>query len=219
MFVASPQQVTERFALSVAPPDLPACDNVAPQSYMPVVVGNNPSRLDFMRWGLVPSWAKDERVGYKTINAHAETVAERPAYRAALRYHRCLVPASGFYEWRPTPRGRQPYFIHLPGEPLFAFAGLYDIWYSPDGSELRTYTIITCQPNALMAPIHNRMPVILARDAEAVWLDPQETRTAAVLPLLLPFPTELMAAYPVSTAVDSLRNDEPALTAQLPLDG
>jgi putative SOS response-associated peptidase YedK len=211
MFAANPQQVTERFALTVVPPDLPTSYNVAPQMYMPVIVANSPSRLDIMRWGLVPSWAKDENVGFKTINARAETVAERPAYRAALRYHRCLVPANGFYEWRATRRGKQPYFIHLSDEPLFAFAGLYDIWYSPDGSELRTYTIITCEANALMAPIHNRMPVILPRDAEAAYLDPTETRVAAILPLLQPFTADAMEAYPVSPAVNSPSSDGPTL--------
>jgi putative SOS response-associated peptidase YedK len=154
-------------------------------------------------------------MGARTINARAETVAERPTYRAALRYHRCLVPAGGFYEWRATPQGKQPYFIHLPSESLFALAGLYDVWHSTDGSELRTYTIVTCEANSLMAPIHNRMPVILPRDAEAVWLDPQETRAAAVLPLLQPYPAEAMAAYPVSTAVNSPRNEGPALIAPL----
>jgi putative SOS response-associated peptidase YedK len=217
MFAASPQQMTERFALAVMPPDLPARYNIAPQMHMPIIVANSPNRLDIMRWGLVPAWAKDERGGYKTINARAETVAERPAYRAALRYHRCLVPANGFYEWRTTGRGKQPYFIHLPGEPLFAFAGLYDVWHSPDGTELRTYTILTCAPNDLMAPIHNRMPVILPRESEAAWLDPQETRTASVLPLLQPYPAQAMAAYPVSTAVNSPQNEGAALIAPLAL--
>ena len=127
VFATNPQQMTKRFSLAAVPPDLPARYNVAPQMHMPVIVANSPYQLDFMRWGLVPSWAKDESVGYKTINARAETVAERPAYRAALRYHRCLVPANGFYEWCATPRGKQPYFIHLRDEPLFAFAGLYDV--------------------------------------------------------------------------------------------
>ena len=123
MFSTGPQQRTERFVVSVVPPDLPTRYNVAPQMYMPVIVANSPNRLDFMRWGLVPSWAKDERAGYRMINARAETVAERPAYRAPLRYHRCLVPANGFYEWRTPPHGKQPYFIHLPDESLFAFRG------------------------------------------------------------------------------------------------
>src|SRR5262249_53190409 len=146
-----------RFALAVVPPDLPTRYNVAPQMPMPIVVGNRPNRLDVMRWGLVPAWAKDERAGARIINARAETVAERPASRAALRYHRCLVPANAFYEWRATAHDKQPYFIHLPDEPLFAFAGLYDVWHSPDGTELHTYTIITCAANGLMAPIRDRM--------------------------------------------------------------
>src|ERR671932_762774 len=155
MFSTNPQQVTERFALAVMPPDLPTRYNVAPQMPMPIIVAQSPNRLDIMRWGLVPSWAKDERAGARMINARAETVAEQPAYRAPLRYHRCLVPANGFYEWRATPRGKQPYFIHLRDEPLFAFAGLYDVWHSPDGSELRSYTVLTCAANKLMAPIHD----------------------------------------------------------------
>jgi putative SOS response-associated peptidase YedK len=216
MFSTNPQQMTERFALSVASPDLPNRYNVSPQMHMPVIVANSPNRLDIMQWGLVPSWAKDPSAGFKTINARAETVAERPAYRSAIRYHRCLVPANGFYEWCATRQGKQPYFIHLPGEPLFAFAGLYEIWHSPDGSELRSYAIITCQPNQLMAAIHNRMPVILPGEAEAAWLDPAETRVAAVLPLLQPYPAEAMEAYPVSTAVNSPRNDGPGLIDPVP---
>lgn len=217
VFSSDPKQVTERFALSVVPPDLPGSYNVSPQMYMPVIVANNPNRLDFMSWGLVPSWAKTPSTGFKMINARAETVAERPAYRSALRYHRCLVPANGFYEWRAVSHGKQPYFIHLREKPLFAFAGLYEIWHSPDGSELRTYAILTCQPNQLMAPIHNRMPVILPREAETAWLDPEETRAAAVLPLLKPFAAELMETYPVSTTVNSPRNDGPALIIPVPL--
>jgi len=213
MFATNPQHMTERFALSVVPPDLPTRYNVSPQMHMPVIIANSPNHLDFMRWGLVPSWAKDPSTGFKTINARAETVAERPAYRSALRYHRCLVPANGFFEWRATPQGKQPYFIHLRDELLFAFAGLYEIWHSPDGSELRTYAIITCQSNQLMAPIHNRMPVILPREAEAAWLDPKENRAAAVLSFLQPITAEAMDAYPVSTAVNSPRNDGPALIA------
>ncbi len=216
MLSTNPAQLAERFALSKVPPDLPTRYNVAPQMSMPVIVAKSPNRLDFMRWGLVPSWAKEPSIGFKTINARAETVAERPAYRSALRYHRCLVPAGGFYEWRSTPGGKQPYFIHLRDERLFAFAGLYEIWHSPDGSELRTYTIITCPPNQLMAPLHNRMPVILPREAEAAWLDPQETRVAAVLPLLQPSDSESMAAYPVSTLVNSPANDGPGLIERLP---
>src|SRR5262245_49619889 len=148
MFNTDPRQLAQRFDLSVVPPDLPTRYNVAPQMHMPIIVATSLNRLDIARWGLVPAWAKNPGIGARTINARAETVAERPSYRAGVRYHRCLVPANGFYEWRATRRGRQPYFVHLRDEPLFAFAGLYDIWHSPDGSELHTYTILTCEPNA-----------------------------------------------------------------------
>jgi putative SOS response-associated peptidase YedK len=207
--------MTERFALAVTAPPLPPRYNVAPQMHMPIIVGNSPNRLDIARWGLVPPWAKDERAGSRMINAQAETVAERPAYRAALRYHRCLVPASGFYEWQATPRGKQPYYVHLADEPLFAFAGLYETWHSPDGTELRTYTILTCEANAFLAPIYHRMPVILPREAESAWLDPRETRAAVVLPLLQPIAAEVMTAYPVSTAVNRRSNDSPTLLTPL----
>jgi len=213
IFSTNPQQVTKRLALSVVSLDLATSYNVTPQMHMPVIVANSPNCLDIIRWGLVPSWAKDERAGYRMIGAPAETVAARPAYRAAVRYHRCLVPANGFYERRATGRGKQPYFIHLLDQALFAFAGLYDVWHSPDGSELWTSTIIICEANALMAPIHNRMRVILPRDGEATWLDPQETRAAPVLRLLQPYPSDAMDAYPVSTADNNPRNDGPHLVA------
>lgn len=210
-----PAQIDLRFELAAAAPDLPLRFNVAPQQDLPVVVANSPNRLDIMRWGLVPAWAKSPEIGYKTINARAETVAERPAYRAALRYHRCLVPATGYYEWQRTAHGKQPWYIHLSDEPVFAFAGLYDIWHSPDGSELRSYTILTTAANELMAPIHDRMPVILPREAEAAWLDPKETSSRAVLPLLQPYPAAAMDAYPVSTRVNDARHEGRDLIAPL----
>jgi putative SOS response-associated peptidase YedK len=173
---------------------------------MPIITGQ-PPQLEPMLWGLVPGWSRDRTRRYPTINARAETVAERPDFRSALRYRRCLVPASGFYEWRKARRGKQPYYIHLPGEPLFAFAGLWDHWYDPNGDELRTYTIITTTANALMAPIHERMPVILPREVEAAWLDPAETRVDRLRPLLRPLAAEAMAAYSVSNAVNDAGAD------------
>ncbi len=148
-------------------------------------------------------------------DTRAGTETERPAYRAAFRYRRCLVPASGFYEWAKTPHGKQPHFIHLPDEPLFAFAGLWESWHGPDGEELRTHTILTTTPNEIMAPLHDRMPVILPREVENAWLDPSETRTDRLLPLLRPCPAEAMAAYPVSRAVNDPRADGPELIAPL----
>jgi putative SOS response-associated peptidase YedK len=190
--------------------------NLAPQMTLPIIVAENGDRAIVpMRWGLVPSWAKEPASGHRTINARAETVAERPSFRGPLRYHRCLVPASGFYEWRKTHRGKQPYYIHLPAEPLFAFAGLYDTWHAPDGSELWTYTIITTEANALMAPIHDRMPVILPQEVEAAWLDPHETNAGEVVDLLQPYTASEMEAYPVSSAVNSVRNQGPELVERI----
>jgi putative SOS response-associated peptidase YedK len=201
----------ERFQVEHQQETLLPSYNVAPGATMPVVVRNSPNRVELMKWGLIPFWAKDPKNSYKTINARAETVATSPVFREALKRRRCLVPASGFYEWQQTERGKLPYFIHLKDIELFAFAGLYDVWQDAEGNELRTYTIITTTPNDLVQPIHNRMPVILHPDDEAMWIDPKMNDTAALRALLQPFPNALMEAYPVSRAVNTAAIDTPAL--------
>jgi len=201
----------ERFQVEHQQETLLPSYNVAPGATMPVVLRNSPNRVELMRWGLIPFWAKDPKNSYKTINARAETVATSPVFREALKRRRCLVPASGFYEWQQTERGKLPYFIHLKDIELFAFAGLYDVWQDAEGNELRTYTIITTIPNDLVQPIHNRMPVILHPDDEAMWIDPKMNDTAALRALLQPFPNALMEAYPVSRAVNTAAIDTPAL--------
>ena len=201
----------ERFQVEHQQETLLPSYNVAPGATMPVVVRNSPNRVELMKWGLIPFWAKDPKNSYKTINARAETVATSPVFREALKRRRCLVPASGFYEWQQTERGKLPYFIHLKDIELFAFAGLYDVWQDAEGNELRTYTIITTTPNDLVQPIHNRMPVILHPDDEAMWIDPKMNDTAALRALLQPFPNALMEAYPVSRAVNTPAIDMPAL--------
>ncbi len=149
-----------------------------------------------MRWGLIPSWAKDASGAGRMINARAETVAEKPIYRTALRSRRCLVPANGFFEWRRAGTSRTPYFIRMKDESLFAFAGLYDSWRDPNGVTVMTYTIITTEPNALVATIHDRMPVILHREDENRWLDPDITDPGALVPLLRPHPAEIWRHIP-----------------------
>jgi putative SOS response-associated peptidase YedK len=201
----------ERFQVEHQQETLLPSYNVAPGATMPVVLRNSPNRVELMKWGLIPFWAKDPKNSYKTINARAETVATSPVFREALKRRRCLVPASGFYEWQQTERGKLPYFIHLKDIELFAFAGLYDVWQDAEGNELRTYTIITTTPNDLVQPIHNRMPVILHPDDEAMWIDPKMNDTAALRALLQPFPNALMEAYPVSRAVNTAAIDTPAL--------
>jgi putative SOS response-associated peptidase YedK len=180
--------------------------NVAPSQVMPVVVRNSPNRIVEMEWGLIPSWSKEPQVKFSTINARAETLTTSPVFRGPFKSRRCLVPASGFYEWRKTSQGKQPYCIQLDDGELFAFAGLYDIWHDADGNELYSYTIITTTSNDLVAPIHNRMPVILHRDDEDAWLD-KHTEPAHLLSLLTPYPANAMAAFPVSRAVNNPANE------------
>jgi putative SOS response-associated peptidase YedK len=192
----------ERFGVENLQLDLEPRYNIAPTQTTPVITRNSPNRAEEMRWGLVPFWAKDPSIGNKMINARAETVAEKPAFRKALAARRCLVPASGFYEWKRDAGGKVPHYIFLRDTGSFAFAGLYEIWKDQDGQVLKTYTIITTTPNELMETIHNRMPVILSREDEGLWLD-KEADIPALLALLRPYPAEQMDAYVVSKAVNS----------------
>jgi len=183
--------------------------NIAPSQPIAVVANEHPDELTFHKWGLVPSWAKDPSMGNKMINARSETAAEKPAFRAAFKRRRCLIPADGFFEWQKRPGGKQPMFIYLKNQPVFAFAGLWEIWYSPEGDELRTATILTTEPNEFMAEIHNRMPVILRPEDYEAWLSPDEQKASDLEPLLRPFDANRMEAYPVSTFVNSPANDTP----------
>ncbi len=164
--------------------------------------------LTFLRWGLVPSWAKEIRSGAPLINARAETVAEQPVFRAAFKRRRCLLPADGFYEWQKQPDGKQPMYIEMMDKRPFALAGLWEIWHDSDGSRVESCTILTITPNELMAPIHNRMPVILDSADYDQWLNPGP-RPEDDLHLLRPYPAEKMRAYPVSTWVNSPAHDDP----------
>ncbi len=164
---------------------------------------------EYMRWGLIPSWAKDMSIGNRAINARAETLAERPMFRTALRRRRCLILADGFYEWTGKGKARQPMRILMTtGEP-FAFAGLWETWRDPEGETIDSCTIVTTTPNDLMRPIHDRMPVILPPEHEAAWLEPTNQDSVALGELLTPYPPETMEAYPVSTFVNSPANDTP----------
>jgi len=179
--------------------------NFAPGQILPVVVRQSPNQAIPMRWGLVPFWAKDPRIGYQLINARAESLAYKPSFRKAFRTQRCLVPANGFYEWKRT-NGKQPFYIHRQDNQMVSFAGMYDIWKDAEGKQLRTFTIITTRPNAIMAPIHNRMPVILKTEDEDNWLDKAEQNPNQLLLLLEPISEVGLEAYPVSKTVNSARN-------------
>lgn len=190
--------------------------NVAPTRDVPIVrVREDARHLDLLRWGLVPRWAKDLRIGSKMINARAETVATKNSFRSAFAKRRCIVAADGFYEWkRLDPKTKQPMFIHrVDGYPL-AFAGLYERWVDAENlREIHTCTIITTTPNEHMAQIHDRMPVMLAPTSWEEWLDPTNTDTETLQQLLVPAPNELLTSYAVSTEVNSVRNNSADLLA------
>ena len=216
---ASAGTVAEQFAVFELPPFTPRF-NIAPTQPVPVVrIDPQPTeprrQLVWLRWGLIPSWAKDPAIGNRMINARAETVAGKPSYRAALRRRRCLVVADGFYEWRKAAGQKQPYFIHMADHKPFAFAGLWEAWEGADHSHIESCTILTTEPNDLLRPIHDRMPVILAAEQYDRWLDPATREAEVVLPLLKPFPSEPMAAYAVGTLVNNPGNDEPACVEEL----
>ena len=149
--------------------------NIAPTQPIAVITNSNLPQLDYFLWGLIPSWAKDPEIGSRLINARSETLAEKPSFRSAFRRRRCLIPANGFFEWKTVPgeKSKIPMFIHLKTGKCFAFAGIWEIWSSPDGSEIRSCTIITTQPNELMQSIHNRMPVILPQQPIKIGLIPK----------------------------------------------
>lgn len=190
--------------------------NIAPTQLVPVVANTPELQIDFFRWGLIPSWAKDPSIGNRMINARSETIAEKPSFRTAFRKRRCVMLVDGFYEWRKEPDGKNKTPIHVKmktGEP-FLFAGLWEKWKSPEDDLIRSCTIITTTPNDLMGRFHHRMPVILPRDAQQTWLDPEPRAPQDLLPLLRPYPPEEMVAYPVSKMVNSPRNDSPDCIVQ-----
>jgi putative SOS response-associated peptidase YedK len=185
--------------------------NIAPTDVAPVVVQDaNGRRLEQMQWGLVPSWSKDASIGQKLINARAETLAEKPSFRTALKKRRCLVPADGFFEWKGEKGNKQPFFFRMRSRAPFAFAGLWEYWEGTEGA-LVTYTIVTTEPNELLATVHTRMPAIIAHHDYAAWLDHSVQRGEAVLPLLSPYPAEEMEMYPVTKAMSNPSFESPAI--------
>lgn len=185
--------------------------NVAPSQTVLVIGLRQGLRAAAMhRWGLIPRWAKDASMSAKMINARAETVHERPAYRLPFRQRRCLIPADSLYEWKQEGRTKHPYRFLMQAESLFAFAGLWEEWRAPNGTMVRTCTIVTTEPNELIEPVHNRMPVILPPEEYETWLDPK-AEVEELLSLLKPYPAEKMKSYPVSTRVNSPANNDPEL--------
>jgi len=205
------EELARDFPELTIPEEIKRRYNIAPSQEVAVVANNGQNEVEFFQWGLVPSWAKDPAIGNPMINARAESLAEKPSFQRAFRRRRCLILADGFYEWRKEPEGRAktPMYIRLKSGKPFAFAGLWEIWRPEDGTSLKSCAIITTTPNKLMEQIHNRMPVILPREACEQWLNPEEQPPDKLMGLLNPYPAEEMAAYPVSRFVNDPRNNSP----------
>lgn len=198
--------IAQEFGIAEVSCDLGPSYNIAPTQKVAVVVTDGVKKLVSVRWGLVPSWAKDISIGSKMINARAETITEKASYKNAFKKRRCLVVADGFYEWQNVGDSKRPVYIRLKSGKPFGFAGLYEVWKPQEGDAITTCTIITTEANELMVPIHARMPVIIPRQHEDLWLNPE---TEAPGWLLKPYPAEEMEAYPVSKRVNSPKNNSP----------
>jgi putative SOS response-associated peptidase YedK len=186
--------------------------NIAPSQLVPVIISQSPNQVVLMRWGLIPHWAKEEKTAYKMINARMETLTQRPAFRGLLAANRCMIPASGYYEWRAEARGgKTPYYIHPTSHEFFAFAGLYDVWTNPEGEDIHTFTIITKDSDGFVAQLHNRMPVILDRGLEDAWLDKEITSANEILDILERSVGVTLDAYPVSRLVNRTSTDSKVL--------
>ncbi len=210
--VAPGDAIAELFNLAGAP-DISPRYNIAPTQPVAGVrisQAEKARELTYFHWGLIPRWAKDPSIGSRMINARSETAAEKPSFRAAMRYRRCLIPSDGFYEWKKVNGQKQPMRVQIKEGGVFAIAGLWEHWQSHDGSEIESCTLLTTNPNEKLRPIHNRMPVIIHPDDFKLWLDPGVQDPADVQHLLRPYPAEDMSFYPVSTHVNSPHNEDPS---------
>jgi putative SOS response-associated peptidase YedK len=206
-------EIAKRYNLATVPEDISENYNVAPGQFMPIITEDEGGKrhLELMKWGLVPFWAKDPKIGYKLINARDDTIFDKPIWRSVILKKRALIPADGFYEWkRPNdPKGRkQPFYIHPKQVDLFSFAGVWETWKDVEGLEWKTYSIITTQPNKEMASVHNRMPVILHPEDESSWLEPSRVTRDSVEPLLRPYEDNGLDVYKVSEDVNTPRNND-----------
>lgn len=203
------EELLLRYTLDpISPPFHTPRYNVAPGQLVPAIINDgSANRIGQLKWGLVPSWASDEKVGYKMINARSETLLEKPAFKKLIVRKRAIIPADGFYEWQQLGDKKQPMRIMLKNKEIFSMAALFDTWLAPDGRKVSTFSVITTTPNRLMEPIHNRMPVILPRDEEQRWLDRNNEDTSALLSLLKPYPDDEMLAYLVSSIVGNVKNE------------
>jgi putative SOS response-associated peptidase YedK len=212
----SARVLAEVFELDHVPEHEPRY-NIAPTQEVPIVRrgrdgGREPCPA---RWGLIPSWAKDAKIGARMINARSETAASKPSFRAAVKRRRCLIPADGFYEWQKVGSGKQPHFIRFADERVFALAGLWEVWRPQEDQTVTSCTILTTEPNEAVAPLHDRMPVVLSPSAYAEWLSPDQLSADRLQKLMVPCPPDEMETFPVGRGVNNPRFDDPACIARL----
>lgn len=215
--VKDAREVQGRFDTLNTLEDLAPRYNIAPGQMNPVIIQDaEGNKIERMFWGLIPHWAKDDSFKFKTINARVEGIESKPVYRTPFRTHRCLIPATGFYEWDKSHKPSQPYYFKMKDDSIFAFAGLYDKWYDKaEGKDLYSYTIITTAPNELVGKVHTRMPVILKREDESEWLDPDITEPERLHHLLTTYADGEMDSYPVSAAINNPRVDNKELIERI----
>ncbi len=206
------KQISERFNVEVYDERYKPCYNCAPSQSLPVITNDRPEELQYYRWGLIPAWAKDPKIGTRLINARAETLSEKPSFRNAFKYRRCLIPANGFFEWKKGKK-KIPYRFFLTDESLFAMAGLWETWKDDSGKEIRTFTIITTDANETVKPVHPRMPVILEKERERDWLE--EENPELLRGLLKPYVADDFNGYPVSDLVNNPANNTKEVTEPL----
>jgi putative SOS response-associated peptidase YedK len=209
-FQAADDEIEERLRYNIAP--------TQPVLIVRKEQGKKTRHFTTMRWGLIPSWAKDMSIGTQTLNARSETVTTKPAFRESIITKRCLIPADGFYEWRKMGSVKQPYCFEVGEGEVFAFAGLWDEWTSPDGEIIESCTILTTGPNSLVAGLHDRMPVIVTPEKYGLWLDPDVTDFAAIRDILKPYDANLMRRYPVSRKLNNSKNDDADSATPVTLD-
>jgi len=214
--LSRPEKLTETFETEPFE-DLPPHYNIAPTQPVATVRQAGSSRvLSIMRWGLIPSWARDISIGNQLINGRSETLLEKPAFRESFRNRRCLIPADGFYEWKKTGKAKRPFHLGMKDDSLFAFAGIWDCWKSPSGQLLESCSIVTTVPNELLIDVHDRMPVILPRRHYQTWLAATASEAERLSELLVPFDASLMKRYAVSSFINKPQNDTPECAMEVP---
>lgn len=207
------KHISERFNIEVFDDKYSPSYNCAPSQNLAVITNTKPEKLNYFKWGLIPFWSKDPKIGNKLINARSESLTEKASFKTAFAKRRCLIPANGFYEWKRDGKEKIPYRIFIRSEDIFAMAGIWEIWKDAKGKQVNTFSIITTTPNSLMKTIHNRMPVILNKNDEKAWLfenDPSFLKT-----LLKPYDPDIMGAYQISSMVNSPANNSPELIEEV----